>query len=166
MFDWLLSSSAAGFGAFFGALGAYWLAYRQEKNRQKTEYLCLLMIIYEHLESLYTTFADIPEPAIKDSDGTKVVAFDMPLPDLDITAEQMQRLMELAPDKDMPSALIKVQHFLKAHSRRVEISGSNVLPLDFVHRQARQLQFMLLSVRTQYEQVANVAFPLGESSSK
>ena len=66
----------------------------------------------------------------------------------------------------MPAALIQLQHFLKAHSRRVESSGSNVVPVDFVQRQVRQLQFMLLSVRVQYEQAANVVFPLVESARK
>ena len=160
--QWLSSASAAGLGAFCGALGAYFLACRKEDARRKNDYLCLLLVIHEHLESLYTILADVPADSIKEIDGVKVVAFDMPLPDLDISSAQMQTLFELAPDKQMPSALIKVQHFLKAHSRRVAASGANVLPLEFVRQQARQLQFMLLSVRVQYEQATKAEFPLDE----
>ena len=54
--------------------------------------------------------------------------------------ETFQRFMEVAPDKQMPSALIQFSHFLDM--------------------QARQLKFMLMSVRVQYEQQTNAAFPL------
>lgn len=145
-----------------GALGAYYLACRKEKARQNNEYLCLLLIVHEHLDSLYKLLSDIPAEAVQDLEGRQCVAFDMPLPDFEISPEQMQTLMEVAPDKQMPAALIQLQHFLKSHSCRVTTSGSNVLPLDLVQRQANQLRFMLLSVRVQYEQATGAAFPLDE----
>lgn len=166
MFDWLLSASAAGFGAFFGAIGAYFLARRKESERRNNEYLCLLLIIYEHLDVLYKLLAAIPDKTIKQVDGVKVVDFDLPFPELDISIEQMQSLMELAPDKQMPAALIKLQHFLKTHSRRVTKYGSIVLPVELIQQQVRQLQIMLLSVRVQYEQAANDVFPVEESAHK
>ena len=158
--NWLLSALATGCGAFLGAIGAYYLACRKERRRQKSEYLCLLLIVNEHLESLYKLLSDIPAEAIQDVNGRKVVAFDMPLPDFPISTEQMQTLMEVAPDKQMPAALIQLQHFLKSHSRRVSKSGENALSLALVQQQANQLQFMLLSVRVQYEQATSAVFPL------
>lgn len=160
LMNWLLNALATGCGAFLGAVGAYYLACRKEKDRQKNEYLCLLLIVHEHLDSLCKLFADIPAESIREIDGQKVVLFDMPFPDLAISTEQMQTLMEVAPDKQMPAALIQLQHFLKSHSRRVSKSGSNTLPLALVQQQANQLQFMLLSVRVQYEQATSAVFPL------
>lgn len=165
--NWLLSALATGCGAFFGAIGAYYLAWRKDKERQKNEYLCLLLLVYAHLESLYKLLSALPADTIREADGVKVVEFDIPLPIFPISAEQMQTLMEVAPDKQMPAALIKLQHFLQSHSHRVSKSGAIVLPLAFVQRQVNQLRFMLLSVRVQYEQTANaVAFPLDESAHK
>ena len=69
----------------------------------------------------------------------------------------MQTLMELAPDKQMPVALIKLQHFLKTNALRVSKSGINILAFDFVQQQLKQLESMLLSVRTQYKQTTGVA---------
>lgn len=158
--NWISSALAAGFGAFAGAMTAYFLALRKERSLKKEQYLCLLLLIHEHLEPLYLLFSDIDDTDIQELNDTRVVVFDMPLPDLEISTEQMQLLFEVSPDKQMPSTLIQVQHFLKAHSRRLEISGENILSLDFVRQQAKQLGFMLLSVRVQYEQATNDVFPL------
>ena len=160
LLNWLLNALATGCGAFFGAAGAYYLACRKEKARQKNEYLCLLLIVHEHLYSLHKVLSEISAEFIQEIEGQKVVTFDMPLPDLAISTEQMQTLMEVAPDKQMPSALIQLQHFLKSHSRRVSKSGSNVMSLDSVQQKVNQLQIMLLSVRVQYEQATCAAFPL------
>ena len=164
--SWLPSASATGVGAFVGALGAYYLACRKENERRKTEYLCLLLIVYEQLEALYTTLADIPDAAIKEVNGVRIVEFDLPLPYVDISSEQIQTLMEVAPDKQMPSALIHLQQFLKANAKRVEKSGADVLKMDSVNQYVRQLQFMLLSTRTQYEQATGDVFPLDELTRK
>ena len=168
MLNWLTAwhpnAVAAGAGAFCGALGAYALACRKEKQRQNAEYLCLLLVVHAHLRAIYSTLTAVPDAAVKEIDGAQIVEFDLPLPDLPLSPSQMQTLMEVSPDKQMPSALIGLQHFLRAHSSRVTKSGANTLPLSLVKRQAKQLQFMLLSVRTQYEQGANDAFPLYESA--
>ena len=161
----LVSATAAGFGAFAGAITAYFLALRKKRALRKEQYLCLLLLIHEQLEPLYLIFSDIPESLIKESDGVKLVTFDIPLPDFPLTSEQIQMLMEVSPDKQMPSTLIQVQHFLKSHSRKVSLHGSDTLSLEFILQQARQLEFMLLSVRTQYEQAANESFPLDYSKS-
>ena len=139
----IVGAFAAGFGAFAGAMTAYLLACRKEKLRQKQEYLGLL---------------------IGESAGEKIVTFDLPLPDFPLNTEQMLTLMEVATDKQMPSALIHLRHFLQSHSRRVERDGVNVLSLQWVQQQATQLKFMLLSVRVQYEQVSNDTFPLEDSA--
>ena len=161
--SWLASASAAGFGAFFGALGAYWLACRKEDARRKAEYHCLLLLLYERLELLYKGLTSFDDTDIVESDGSRQVLFDTPLPDLEISSEQMQTLFGVSPDRQMPSTLIHVQDFLKGHHQRMAKRGSDLLPFDFIRQRAQQLQFMLLSVRTQYEQSAKEAFPLDES---
>ena len=158
--NWLASASAAGIGAFCGALGAYFLARRNEDARKKGEYLCLLLVVYEDLELLYKAFTNFDETDIIEQDGEPHVVFDTPLPSISLTSEQMQSLFALSPDLQMPSTLIHVQNFLKEHAQRVAKQGSDVLPLGFVQRQVRQLEYMLLSVETQYKQATNAEFPL------
>ena len=163
MFDLVLNALTAGTGAFFGALGAYWLAWRKEQERQKQEFLCLLLLVYDKLELLLKGFTDFVVTDIFKSADVPYVRFDMPLPNLEISSEQLQTLMKLSPDKDMASTLIHVQGFIRSHRQRVAQFGSDPLPLQFIEQQVKQLKFMLLSVRTQYEQTANETFPLDES---
>ena len=158
--NWLLNALATGCGAFLGAIGAYYLALHKEKARQKNEYLCLLLVVYENLELLYKAFTDFDETDIFEENGEKYVVFDSLLPEICLTAEQMQSLFAVSPDRQMPSTLIHVQNFLKGHQQRVATYGSDVLPLAFVERQVKQLQFMMMSVRVQYEQATCAAFPL------
>lgn len=157
----LLSNAiSAGAGAFFGALAAYFLACRRDKRRAIADYLVLLLIIHEHLDAVYKIFSDIPQDSIKEIDGEKVVVFTMPFPKFAFTPQQMQTLMEVAPDKQMPAALIQFNHFLTMHSQRILKDGINALPLELVRQQEKQLKFMLLSVRVQYEQQSKDVFPL------
>ena len=161
--SWLTSASAAGIGAFGGALGAYWLACRKEDARRKAEYHCLLLLVYERLELLYKELTDFDETDIIELNGARYVRYDTSLPDLEISSEQMQTLFMVSPDRQMPSTLIHVQNFLKSHHQRMVKNGSDPLPFEFIQQRAQQLQFMLLSVRTQYEQSAKETFPLDES---
>ena len=157
----LLSNAfSSGAGAFAGALAAYFLACRRDKDRETSDYVALLLLIHEHLDAVYQLLRHIPSEAIKEINREKVVTFTMPLPEFAITPSQMQILMEVAPDKQMPSALIQFNHFLKMHSQRVAKDGVNIYSLAYVHQQVKQLKFMLLSVRVQYEQQTNAAFPL------
>lgn len=157
----LLSNAfSAGSGAFAGALAAYFLACRQEKKQEITEYLSLLLLIHEHLDAVYQIVINIPPESVKEVEGEKVVEFPMTFPEFALTSDQMQTLMKVAPDKQMPSALIQFSNFLKMHSRRVEKDGVNILSLEYVNQQAQQLKFMIKSVRVQYEQQTNDAFPL------
>ena len=151
---------SAGAGAFAGALAAYFLACRQDKRRAIASYINLLLIIYEHLDAVYKLLSNIPPDSIKEIDGEKVVAFTTPFPQFALTSQQFQTLMEVSPDKQMPAALIQFNNFLKTHAQRVAKNGVNLLPLELIQRQEKQLKFMLLSVRVQYEQQTNNAFPL------
>ena len=157
----LLSNAiSAGAGAFFGALAAYVLACRQEKKRDISSYLSLLLFIYDQLDAVYTILKDIPPELVKEVDDKKIVEFTMPLPKFTMTPQQFQRLMEVAPDKQMPSALIQFSHFLDMQARRVAKYGVSVHEMKDIQLQARQLKLMLMSVRVQYEQQTNAAFPL------
>ena len=128
---------SAGAGAFAGALAAYFLACRQQNQYEINEYLSLLLMIYEQLDAVYKIFANIPPESVKEVDGEKIVEFAMPFPEFALTPQQMQTLMKIAPDKQMPSALIQFGNFLKMHSVRVSKGGVNI-----------------------YEQQTNAAFPL------
>lgn len=145
---------------FCGARGAYFLACRKEDARRKAEYYCLLLVVYEHLELLQKALTDFVDADIIELNGKKYVVFDIPFPNLEISSEQMQTLFEVSLDRQMPSTLIHVQNFLNFHHQRMAKYGSDPLPLDFVKQQVQQLYFMLLSVRTQFAQSANDAFPL------
>ena len=68
----LLSNAiSAGAGAFFGALAAYVLACRQEKKRDISSYLSLLLFIYDQLDAVYTILKDIPPELVKEVDDKK-----------------------------------------------------------------------------------------------
>ena len=141
-------------------MGAYFLAYHKEAARKKWKYLCLLLVVYEDLELLYKSFVDFDKTDIIEQGGEPHVVFDTPFSGISLTAEQVQSLFELSPDLQMLSTLIHVQNFLKNHRHRVTKYGSDVLPLAFVRQQVRQLEYMLLSVKTQFKQVSNAEFPL------
>ena len=160
----LLSNAiSAGAGAFAGALVAYFLACRKEKKRKVTSYLSLLLFIYDQLDAVYSILKNIPSELVKEIDGKKIVEFKMPLPKLALTPQQMQTLIEVAPDKQMPSTLIHFSHFIDMQARRVAKYGVSLHEMADIQLQARQLKFMLMSVRVQYEQQTNAAFPLESS---
>lgn len=160
MLSLLSNALSAGSGAFAGALAAYFLACRKEREHARAEYLSLLLMIYEQIGSIYILLQDIPPQAVKEVEGKKFVVFDMPFPEFVLTPQQLQMLFKIAPDKQMPSALFQFQQFLKGKSRRIVKEGVTLTPLDDVQRQAEQLKFMRLSLRVQYEQETNDAFPL------
>ena len=155
----LLLSNAISAGA--GALAAYFLACHQEKKREVANYLSLLLFIYDQLDAVYSILKNIPSELIKEIDGKKCVEFTMPLPKLVLTPQQMQTLIEVAPDKQMPSTLIHFSHFIDMQARRVAKYGVSLHEMKDIQLQARQLKFMLMSVCVQYEQQTNAAFPLG-----
>ena len=128
---------SAGAGAFAGALTAYFLACRQQNQHEISEYLSLLLMIHEQLDAIYKIFSDIPPESVKEVDGEKIVEFTMPFPIFALTPQQMQTLMKIAPDKQMPSALIQFSNFLKMHSVRLLKGDVNI-----------------------YEQQTNAAFPI------
>ncbi len=155
----MFSSSA---GAFAGGLAAYFWSCRRDKQKQTAEYLNLLLIIFSDLDSIYHLFANIPETYLKEIDGKKVVALDVPFPELHITPQQIQNFLDVAPDKQMIFGLIGLQHFLESHARRIEHDGVNYLPVDLIQTMKKQLEIMLLSARVQYEQETKTDFPFYE----
>ena len=159
MLSLLSNAFSAGAGAFAGALAAYFLACRQERERERAEYLSLILITYEQLESVYNLMRDIPPESVKEVDGKKFAVFDMPFPDFVLTSQQLQTLFKVAPDKQMPSTLFHFQQFLKGQSRRTIKDGFSLMPLSDAQLYERQLKFMLTSLRVQYEQETNAAFP-------
>ncbi|MBQ7630795.1 MAG: hypothetical protein IJS81_11395 [Selenomonadaceae bacterium] len=88
------------------------------------------------------------------------VEFTMPLPNLEITSHQMQRLIEVSPDKQMPSTLFHLKSFIDTQRWRVIKFGKSFHEMEDIRQYSRQLKFMLMSVRVQYEQQTNADFPL------
>ena len=157
---------SSGAGAFAGGLAAYFFAVRKDKQREKADYLNLLLLIYSDLDTLHSLFKKIPDDQIKEIDGEKVVIFDMPLPDFSITPQQIQTFLEVSPDKQMIFGLLGMKQFLTAHARRIELNGVNILPLVWVRQQEKQLNQMILSVSIQWEQETNSEFPFYEITLK
>ena len=153
---------SSGAGAFAGGLAAYLWSCRRDKQKQTAEYLSSLLLLYSDLDSIYHLFANIPETYIKEIDGEKVVALDMPFPELHFNPQQFQIFLNVAPDKQMIFGLIGLQHFLESHAHRIERDGVNILPMDLVKKMEWQLNGMLLSARVQYEQETNSEFPFYE----
>gem|GEM_PF-2559777 len=153
---------SSGAGAFAGGLAAYYWSCKRDKQREKADYLNLLLLIYSDLDSLQSLFAKIPDDHIKEVDGEKAVIFDLPFPDFSLTTQQMQTFLEVSPDKQMTFGLIGMKQFLDAHARRIEVDGVNILPLDWIHQQEKQLRQMILSIRVQWEQETNSEFPFYE----
>ena len=163
----LLSNAfCSGAGALVGGLAAYYWACRRDNQRKTSDYLSLLLMIYSDLDAIYSIFAKIPQEYIKDIDGQKVVAFDIPFPSLNLSPQQLQILLEVSPDKQMSLGLIAMQHFLTNHAQRIASDGVNVLTLDLVKQMEKQLKFMLASARNQYEQETNGEFPFYEVTLK
>jgi len=159
----LLSNAfCSGAGAFAGGLAAYYFAVRKDKQRQIADYLNLLLLIYSELDSLHSLFKNIPDSYIKEIDGEKVVAFDMPFPEFSLSSQQMLTLLDVSPDKQMVFGLIGMKHFLETHAQRVMTDGVNVLSLNWIRQQEKQLSQILLSLRVQYEQETNSEFPFYE----
>ena len=90
----------------------------------------------------------------------EVAEFTMPLPNLEITSHQMKRLIEVSPDKQMPSTLFHLKSFIDTQRWRVIKCGKSFHELEDIRQYSRQLKFMLMSVRVQYEQQTNADFPL------
>jgi len=158
----IANALSAGFGACAGAMVAYVFADNSDKKRKREKYLTLLLYIHENLAVLYEFFLNIPENQIKEIDGQKVVAFDIPLPELSITPEQMTDIFEVSHDKDMPASLTHLQQFLKSNSRRTSSDGFSILTVDYIQQCLSQLKGMLISVRVQYRQETNDDIPLAD----
>lgn len=151
---------SSGAGAFAGGLAAYLWACRKDKQIKTENYLSLLLMINEQLAPLYQLFSNVSPEIVKEVDGEKMVVFDIPLPSLNLTAQQTQMLFEISPDKKMPSALIQMQNFLNSQTARLTVDGVITLPLEEIKHYAWQLKGMLLSVQVQYEQQTKNDFPL------
>ena len=159
-FTLLSNIISSGVGAFAGGLAAYYWACHRDEKLKIAEYLNLLLIIHEELSALYSLLSNIPPDKIEEIDGEKIVAFDLPFPKLNISSQQIQTLMEVAYDKDMPAALIQLQKFLSARTYRLSHDGVNILPVSEIEQYVWQLKGMLLSIRVQYEQETKNVFPL------
>ena len=153
---------SSGAGAFAGGLAAYYFSIRKDKQKQTAEYLNLLLLIYSDLDSIYHLFANIPENYIKEINGEKVVALDLPFPELHLTSRQILTFLNVSPDKQLTFGLIGLMHFLDTHAQRVITDGVNILSLDWIRQQEKQLSQILFSIRVQYEQETISEFPFYE----
>lgn len=132
-------------GAVAGAYCAYLLAERRIGRSEKEDYLALLLVLYEHLEYLQGWLEHYEE-----QEGTAV--FTSPLLPPDIKPEQVQRLMAVAFDKDMPRTLIHLLYFWRNTMKGMVAGNAFCLPMETLETVKKQLEYELMSIQVQYEQ--------------
>ena len=150
---------SAGFGAFAGAWGAWLMSARAEKQRNREKYANLLIILHDDLETIYNRISKASSDCVKEVEGNKFVEFDMPFPEFSLSKEQIYQIAALAPDKDIPVTLLKMQKFLFSHNSRIAKDGKNMLSLQFLQAACEELAGELLSVEVQYKQETGEEFP-------
>lgn len=137
-------------GAAAGAYSAYLLAERRLKRDERDDYLALLLVVYEHLEYLQGWLGKYEE-----HDG--VAEFTAPLVLPDIKPEQVQRLMAVSFDKDMPRTLIHILYFWRNAAKGMMGGNAFCLPLDTLEGIQKRLKYELSSLQVQYEQECSKA---------
>lgn len=149
----------AALGAMAGAYGGYLLAEHSVRCREQEDYLALLLIIYEHLAYLQGWLNKYDEQS-------GMAMFTSPLVLPDIKSEQVQRLMEVAFDKDMPRTLIHILYFWRNAAKGMMGGNAFYLSLSALENIKKQLKQELLSLQVQYEQERSDAkkFPPLEDS--
>lgn len=135
-------------GAVCGSYAAYRLAERRLRGRERNDYLALLLVIHEHLTYLQNW---LESPTGKDAE-TGALAFSPPLVMPDIMPEQVQRLMEISPDKDMPRTLMQILYFWRNACKGMTGGAMFCLPEENWKDITKLLKYELLSLQTQYNQ--------------
>lgn len=146
MMDVFFQFGVTALGAVCGAYSAYRLAERRILGKERGDYLALLLVLHEHLDYL-RGWLDHPAEIRED-----VAVFSSPLVFPDIGREQIQRLMEIAPDKDMPITLIKMLYFWRNAAKGMQHGESFCLPVETLEDIKKMMKLEMLSLRTQYEQ--------------
>ena len=159
MYKLINNAVSAGFGAFAGAWVAWLMSARAEKQRNREKYVSLLIILHDDLETIYNLFSEIPKDCVKEIEGNKLIEFDMPLPEFNLSKEQMYQIAMLSPDKDIPITVNAMQKFLFSHNARIAKDGKNILSLQFLEAACKELAGEILSVEVQYKQETGEEFP-------
>lgn len=132
-------------GAVIGAYCGYLLAERKGRRSEQEDYLALMLIIYEHLDYLQGWLN-------KYDKQNDMAVYTTPLVVPDIKPEQVQRLMEVSLDKDMPRSFIHILYFWRTAAKGMMGGYAFHLPLVVLEDIKKQLKYELLSLRVQYEQ--------------
>jgi len=145
MYEQMIHLCATATGAMSGAYFAYRLAERRLRRGESDNFLALLLTLHEHLDYLDKYLAK------HDTEGETAVftgVFIVP----PITEKQIQKLMELSGDKDMPKSLIQMMYFCRKIEKGMTNGNRFCLPLATLKRIQKELRGELLSLRVQYEQ--------------
>ena len=136
-------------GAAAGAYCAYRLADRQMSRREKDDYLGLLLIVHEHLDGL-KSYLELCEDMTDLDVSYKVSSRPFVVPS--ISDAQIQRLMEVAFDKDMPISIIHMMRFCRNIEKGMTDGKSFCIPNETHENILREIEGEMLSLRVQYEQ--------------
>lgn len=146
--EWMAHFATTALGAVCGSYAAYRLSERRLNGREHDDYLALLIILHEHLAYL-RCWLEAPQGKAAD---TGAMVFSKPLVGPWITPDQIQRLMEVSPDKDMPRTLIQILYFWKNAEIGIAGGDSFCMPEEKWQDIMKKMKFELASLRTQYQQ--------------
>lgn len=141
-------------GAGFGAYCAYRLAERRITGKEREDYLALLLLVHEYLHGLKRYLGNHEE-----IEGHVVYRrpFLVPM----ITIEQIQRLMIVCPDKQVPRTLIHIMDYCRNIEKGMAGGGDFSMPRETYESIDKALRFETASLLVQYEQARgnSVKFP-------
>lgn len=161
--DFIKSALSAAFGAVIGAVFTFLFALHRINQKKKSDYRVLLLLVYEHILVLHNIFAGALKSDIKVVEGVKCVVFDVPLMIPDISTEQLEHLMDVCSNKNMPSALIHMKYYCKSMALRMQVNKFYIMPVQNVINMRNQLWDDMYDIRREYKKVFNQDFPLSSN---
>lgn len=145
MYEPIIHLCTTAIGAMSGAYFAYRMAERRLRRDEADTFLALVLMVHEHLDHLDRCLAKY------ETEGDIAIFTGVFIPP-PITEEQIQKLMELSGDKDMPITLIHLMYFCRKMGKEMADGSRFCIPLATLERIQKELRGELLSLRVQYEQ--------------
>ena len=145
-----------------GAATGYWLAYvfakRQISKREEDDYLALILLLHAHLEHLLVYFSEF---------GLDMETKTVILPPLfvapTITEEQVQRLMEISPEKQVPQTLVEILYFCRKAEKGTATGENFCLPFATFDKIKQMLLGEVKDLKTLYMNIDIMPSDVGGS---
>lgn len=147
--------------SFFVTRATLWY----DSNKQKRKSVkALILIVYSYLEALYITFSESLEERSFIKEGKKyipfLVIFNTRIASIQLTESQLEKLMEIFPNKRVVSCLITMKSFVDITTYSCDPKTGNwSLPNDKVLNLSQQLFIQLHYIKDFYESKFD-SFPL------